>query len=113
MRSAWMMSVGDMDLGFGPGDSGVRDDPAAPFDRQKTLPHHSPRRNQIPSEAMPLPPLDFAKPPSGRRDSITDTVPPLERREPRSGVPAWVVVAMLLLVVIAAAAGFWFGRRPH
>ena len=106
LRSAWMMSIG-MD---GSGISGIRDNPSGPFATAPTRPHHSPRRNQIPSEAMPLPPLDFAKPP-GRKDSITDTVPPLQRREPRGGVPAWVVAMMLLLVVVAAALGFWFGRH--
>jgi hypothetical protein len=68
---------------------------------------------QTPSEAMPLPPLDFAKPSTPGKESMTDTVPPLQRREPRGGVPAWVVAAMLILVVVAAALGFWFGRRPH
>ena len=63
---------------------------------------------------MPLPPLDFAKPSHGeRKDSITDTVPPLQRREPGGGVPAWVVAVMLGLVIVAAALGFYFGRRPH
>ena len=111
LRSAWMMSVG-ME-GMGSDISGVRDDASGPFATAKTSPHHSPRRNQIPSEAMPLPPLDFAKPNFGakQKDSITDTVPPLQRREPRGGVPAWVVAVMLLLVVIAAALGFWFGRH--
>jgi serine/threonine-protein kinase len=108
MRSAWMMSIG-ME-GVGSDVSGVRDDPSGPFATAATMPHHSPRRNAIPSEAMPLPPLDFAKPP--RKDSITDTVPPLQRREPR-GVPAWLVASMLVLVVVAAALGFWLGRRPH
>jgi hypothetical protein len=62
---------------------------------------------------MPLPPLDFGKPPvGGRRDSVTDTVPPLARREPR-GVPAWLLAAMLALVVVAAAIGFLLGRRGH
>ncbi|MCU1278944.1 MAG: hypothetical protein JWM53_2490, partial [bacterium] len=88
--------------------------PSGPFATAPTRPHHSPRRNAIPSEAMPLPPLDFGKPGRGeRKDSITDTVPPLLRRDPRGGVPAWVVATMLALVVIAAALGFWFGRRPH
>ncbi len=109
LRSAWMMSVG-MDA-MGSDISGVRDDPSGPFATAPTHPHHSPRRNKIPSEAMPLPPLDFAKPP-GRKDSITDTVPPLKRQEPRAGgVPAWVVAVMLLLVIVAAALGFWFGRH--
>jgi hypothetical protein len=40
-------------------------------------------------------------------------VPPLLRREPRGGVPAWVVAVMLILVIIAAGLGFWFGRHPH
>jgi hypothetical protein len=114
LRSAWMMSVG-ME-GMSSDISGVRDDPSGPFATAKTSPHHSPRRNQIPSEAMPLPPLDFAKPNFGAKskDSITDTVPPLRRREPKGGgVPAWVVAVMLLLVVVAAALGFWFGRHPR
>jgi serine/threonine protein kinase len=107
LKSAWMMSIGMEQSQV----SGVRDDQSGPFATAPTRPHHSPRRNSIPSEAMPLPPLDFAKPP-GRKDSITDTVPPLLRREPR-GVPAWVVAVMLILVVIAAGLGFWFGRHPH
>jgi eukaryotic-like serine/threonine-protein kinase len=107
MKSAWMMSVGTESPITGVG----REDQSGPFATQQTTPHHSPRRNQIPSEAMPLPPLDFAKP-KGRKDSITDTVPPLLRREPR-GVPAWLLMAMLALVVVAAAIGFWMGRRPH
>ncbi len=111
LRSAWMMSIG-MESPDGTGVSGVRDDPSGPFATAPTRPHHSPRRNAIPSEAMPLPPLDFAKPP-GRKDSITDTVPPLQRREPRGGVPAWVVALMLALVVVAAGLGFWFGRHPR
>ena len=116
LRSAWMNSIG-MDasditgLGPAPGQSGVREDPSGPFATAQTLPHHSPRRNHVPSEAMPLPPLDFGKP-LRRDDSITDTVPPLLRREPR-GVPAWLVAAMLALVIVAAAVGFWLGRRPH
>ena len=108
LKSAWMMSIGMEQSQI----SGVRDDPSGPFATAPTRPHHSPRRNAIPSEAMPLPPLDFAKPP-GRKDSITDTVPPLVRREPRGGVPAWVVAVMLILVIIAAGLGFWFGRHPH
>ena len=112
LRSAWMMSVGmNAPELTNSGVSGVREDQSGPFATAQTLPHHSPRRNQIPSEAMPLPPLDFARPGARRKDSITDTVPPLQRREPRSGVPAWVLAAMLLLVVIAAALGFWLGRR--
>ncbi len=110
LRSAWMMSIG-MDGVTGSDISGVRDDPSGPFATATTMPHHSPRRTAIPSEAMPLPPLDFGKPPD-RKDSITDTVPPLQRREPR-GVPAWLLAAMLVLVVVAAALGFWLGRRPH
>jgi eukaryotic-like serine/threonine-protein kinase len=110
LRSAWMMSVG-MNAPD-PGASGIRDDPSGPFATAPTRPHHSPRRNAIPSEAMPLPPLDFAKP-AHRKDSITDTVPPLQRREPTGGVPAWVVAVMLGLVIVAAALGFYFGRRPH
>ncbi|MDB4964778.1 MAG: serine/threonine protein kinase [Myxococcales bacterium] len=113
MRSAWMMSVG-MDVSdlTGPGASGIREDQSGPFTTARTMPHHSPRRNAIPSEAMPLPPLDFTKP-SSRKDSITNSVPPLQRRDPRGGVPAWLVAGMLILVVVAAAMGFWFGRRPH
>ncbi|HEX6837946.1 MAG TPA: serine/threonine-protein kinase [Polyangia bacterium] len=112
LRSAWMMSIAGMDT-TGSGVSGLRDDPSGPFATAPTSPHHSPRRNQIPSEAMPLPPLDFAKPNFGvkQKDSITDTVPPLQRREPRGGVPAWVVAVLLLLVVVAAGLGFWFGRH--
>ena len=110
LKSAWMMSIGMENSQV----SGVRDDPSGPFATAPTRPHHSPRRNTIPSEAMPLPPLDFAKPShGGRKDSITDTVPPLVRREPRGGVPAWVVAVMLILVIIAAGLGFWFGRHPH
>jgi len=112
LRSAWMMSIGMNAPELGPGMSGIRDDPSGPFATAPTRPHHSPRRNQIPSEAMPLPPLDFAKPPN-RKDSITDTVPPLQRREPSGGVPAWVVAVLLGLVIVAAGLGFWFGRRPH
>jgi serine/threonine-protein kinase len=112
LRSAWMMSVG-MESPTGTGVTSVRDDPSGPFATAPTRPHHSPRRNVIPSEAMPLPPLDFARPSHGdRRDSITDTVPPLVRRDPHGGVPAWVVAVMLALVVVAAALGFWFGRHP-
>jgi serine/threonine-protein kinase len=110
LKSAWMMSIGMENSQI----SGVRDDPSGPFATAPTRPHHSPRRNAIPSEAMPLPPLDFAKPShGGRKDSITDTVPPLLRREQRGGVPAWVVAVMLILVIIAAGLGFWFGRHPH
>jgi len=110
LKSAWMMSIGMENSQV----SGVRDDPSGPFATAPTRPHHSPRRNAIPSEAMPLPPLDFAKPShGGRKDSVTDTVPPLLRREPRGGVPAWVVAVMLILVIIAAGLGFWFGRHPH
>jgi hypothetical protein len=112
LRSAWMMSVG-MNAPD-PGASGIRDDPSGPFATAPTRPHHSPRRNAIPSEAMPLPPLDFGKPSrANRKDSITDTVPPLQRRDPGGGVPAWVVAVMLGLVIVAAALGFYFGRRPH
>jgi eukaryotic-like serine/threonine-protein kinase len=110
MKSAWMMSVG-MDV---PQElTETRDDSSGPFAHARTMPHHSPRRTAIPSEAMPLPPLDF-HPRNGqqRKDSITDTVPPLLRRESR-GIPVWVVVAMLALVVVAAALGFWLGRHPH
>jgi serine/threonine protein kinase len=111
MKSAWMSSVGlDSPEITGIGDP--REDPSGPFAHAMTMPHHSPRRNQVPSEAMPLPPLDFAKPRGGRKDSVTDVLPPLQRREPR-GVPGWVVAAMLLLVLVAAAIGFWVGRRPH
>ncbi|MCA1663456.1 MAG: serine/threonine protein kinase, partial [Myxococcales bacterium] len=110
LKSAWMMSIGMENSQI----SGVRDDPSGPFATAPTRPHHSPRRNSIPSEAMPLPPLDFGKPSHGRRkDSITDTVPPLVRRDPRGGVPAWVVAVMLILVIIAAGLGFWFGRHPR
>jgi serine/threonine protein kinase len=111
MKSAWMESVGiDTSEISGVGDP--REDPSGPFAHATTMPHHSPRRNKIPSDQAPLPPLDFARP-RGRRDSITVNVPPLERRPVRAGVPAWVVAAMLLLVVVAAAIGFWVGRRPH
>jgi serine/threonine protein kinase len=110
MKSEWMSSVGlDSPEITGLGDP--REDPSGPFAHATTMPHHSPRRNKVPSEAMPLPPLDFAKR-RGRKDSVTDVLPPLQRREAR-GVPGWVVVAMLLLVLVAAAIGFWVGRRPH
>jgi serine/threonine protein kinase len=113
LKSAWMMSVG-MDTSDISGLGDPREDPSGPFAHAATTPHHSPRRNKIPSEGMPLPPLDFARP-KGRKDSITDTVPPLERRDRgrRGGVPGWVLMAMVLLVVAAAAVGFWVGRRPH
>jgi serine/threonine-protein kinase len=114
LKSAWMMSVGfDASDISGLGDP--REDPSGPFAHAATTPHHSPRRNKIPSEAGPLPPLDFART-KGRKDSITDTVPPLGRRGERmrrGGVPGWVLMAMVLLVVVAAAVGFWVGRRPH
>jgi len=111
MKSEWMSSVGlDSPEITGLGDP--REDPSGPFAHAMTMPHHSPRRNKVPSEAMPLPPLDFGKPRGGRRDSVTDVLPPLQRRE-RRGVPGWVVAAMLLLVLVAAAIGFWVGRRPH
>ncbi len=111
LKSAWMMSVG---MQVVPEISGVgdpREDPSGPFSHAQTMPHHSPRRNAIPSEAMPLPPLDFARKPQ-RKDSITDTVPPLQRGQSR-GVPVWLVAFMLAIVVVAAAIGFFLGRRPH
>jgi serine/threonine-protein kinase len=114
LKSAWMVSVGMESPGGISSVTESRDDPSGPFAHAQTMPHHSPRRTQIPSEAMPLPPLDFAAPANGvqRKDSVTDTVPPLVRRADR-GIPLWVVVAMLALVIVAAGIGFWIGRHPH
>jgi serine/threonine protein kinase len=115
MKSEWMMSVGMESPGEISSVNEPREDPSEPFAHAQTMPHHSPRRTQIPSEAMPLPPLDFGAPPNGaqRRDSITDNVPPLERRSESRGIPLWIVIAMLALVIVAAGIGFWIGRHPR
>jgi serine/threonine-protein kinase len=114
IKSEWMMSIGMEPPSEISAVSEARDDPSGPFAHARTMPHHSPRRTKIPSDAMPLPPMDFGGPGNGvqRKDSVTDTVPPLRRSDAR-GIPVWVVVAMLALVIAAAGIGFWIGRHPR